>query len=236
MTPAQLASYVRFKTKTDSDSFTDEDMLVLCNLYKDEIANQLNDADENMFGVVVEFDLESGLRKYPLDPDIMSKIRYFEVDFDGNGEYQRLVEYDLNTLEIPTDENSIKAYFAGKDAGYFIHGDEVYILNDSDIEDVTNGLRMWITAFPGDITSMGATTDMSQAPDELHTGFPKTLHELLARRIIIEYKTSQEKPVPLTESEVNYEKDLEKKISILNDKNRDRNVIAQVPSNTGQDY
>lgn len=236
MTPAQMASYIRFKTKTDSDTFTDEDMLVLANLYKDEIANKLNDADENMFGIVIEFDLESGLRKYPLDPDIMSKIRYFECDFDGDGDYDRLKEYDLNSIGISTDESSIKAYFADKQAGFFIHGDEVYILNDSDISDITNGLRMWVTAFPGDIESMGATTDMSQAPDELHTGFPKTLHELLARRIIIEYKTSQEKPIPLTESELNYEKDFKDKLSILTDKNRDREVIADIPYNDGQDY
>lgn len=237
MTPANLASYVRIKTKTNSSSFTDADMLVIANVFKDEIANKINEADEKSFGIVIENDLEVGKRKYQLDPDIMSKITYFEATFDGTN-YEKLVEYDLNTIGITTDETAIKAYMVGKKPGYFIHGDEIYLLNDADIADVENGLRMWIIAFPGDIPSMGATTDMAEAPDELHTGFPRAFHELLARRIIIEYKSAQEKPIPLTENELKYDRDLDDTVQIFTGKNRDRVVVASVPNagNDGQDY
>ena len=212
-------------------------MLVIANLFKDEIANKINSADEDAFGIVVENDLEVEKRNYSLDPDIMSKVKYFEATFDGL-KYKRLVEYNLNTIGITTDNDSIKAYMVGRAPGYFMFGTEVYILTEDDIADVEAGLRMWISAFPADIASMGSTTDMSENPDETSTGFPRTFHELLARRIIIEYKSSQEKPIPLTEHELKYDVDLDKTVGIYSNRNLDRVVIASTPNrdNDGQDY
>ena len=237
MTPTALAAYVRLKTKTDSVSFTDADLLVIANVHKDEISNKINDANEDAFGLVIENDLEVLKRNYALDPDIMSKIKFFEASFDGVN-YKRLVEYNLNTIGITTDNEAIKAYMSGKQPGYFMFGSELYILNDEDIADVTNGLRMWISTFPADLDTLTSDTDISENPSETELGFPRAFHELLARRIIIDYKSSQEKPIPLQESELTYDADLRKTIGIFSARNLDRVIVASVPNrdNNGQDF
>lgn len=210
-------------------------MLVVANIFKDEIANRINDANEDEFGVVVENDLEVQKRNYTLDPSLMSKIKYFEASFDGVS-YERLVEYDLNALGIATSEEAITEFMADKAPGYFLFGSELYILSADAIADIDAGLRMWIIAFPADIASMGSTTDMAVNPSSTEVGFPRSFHELLARRIIIEYKNSREKPIPLTEKEQHYDLDLQTTLNTMSNKNLDRTIEATVPEDNGQDY
>ena len=57
---------------------------------------------------------------------------------------------------------------------------------------------------------LSSTEDMSADPSTTSHGMPREAHEIWARSVIIEYKNSKEKPIPLTEKELNYENDLQK--------------------------
>ena len=50
-----------------------------------------------------------------------------------------------------------------------------------------------------------------------------------ATKVIIEYKTSKERPIPLTEREQNVQIELDTAINSLKNQNLDRAVIATVP-------
>ena len=88
---------------------------------------------------------------------------------------------------------------------------------------------------------MDSATDMSVDPSTTTHGIPKELHELWARGVVIDYKESREKPIPLTERELKYEFDKQKAIETLKHGNLDREVIGTLPpasdrGNDGSDY
>ena len=88
---------------------------------------------------------------------------------------------------------------------------------------------------------MDGVTDMSIDPSTTTHGIPRELHELWARGVIIDYKGSREKPIPLSEQELSYRVDLEKAIETLKQGNLDREVIGALPpasdrGNEGFDY
>jgi hypothetical protein len=235
MTYAQFATYVRWKTRTDATTFTNAEILALANLYKDEIAKEIIKSDESYFGYEIYRDLEVNVRNYRFDDDMLGQMQYLEGKLDGTN-YKRLGEYNLNTLGITTSESDILAAMAGKDPGFIIFGGEIIILSDTAIIAVADGLRMWAMLYPADFTSMTATTDISARPTTTSDGFPRQFHELLARRVIIEYKQSQDKPIPLTDTELNYDNDLSTAISSIKSQNKDRVTVPSTPYDDGSQY
>jgi len=77
---------------------------------------------------------------------------------------------------------------------------------------------------------------MSTNPDDYSHGFPRQFHELLARRVSIAYKSSKDRPIPLSEKEQLYEADLMAAINAMKDANLDRSVIPSAPYNDGSQY
>ena len=79
---------------------------------------------------------------------------------------------------------------------------------------------------------------MSENPTLTSFGIPTELHFVWAAKVIIEYKNSKEKPIPLTEREVNVNNDLTLAINSLKGLNLDRSLVATIPdySNNGQNY
>jgi len=77
---------------------------------------------------------------------------------------------------------------------------------------------------------------MSTNPDDYTHGFPRAFHELLARRISIAYKSSKDKPIPLSEKERQFEVDFAQAINSLKDANLDREVIPSEPYDDGSGY
>src|SRR5258708_63523 len=83
MTAAQFANYIRLKTKTNTTTLTDANIILLGNIYKDEIAGKLVDiVDEDYFGVPETTDLVNSQREYPLPPDLPGKIKKVEAVLD----------------------------------------------------------------------------------------------------------------------------------------------------------
>lgn len=239
MTPAKLADYVHYKTRTNSTTLTNADLITIANVVKDRLVMEALEADEDLFLVPTTLDLVADQREYPLHSDILSRIKRVEAKLDGS-DFIKLYEFDLTDHSDPlSTEADITAHFGNTegDAFFDIMRKSIWIYSGT-ITDVTDGLKIWLNTFPSDLTSMVSTTDMSVDPSTTTHGIPRELHYVLAMGMIIEYKESREKPIPLTESEQNYEHEVNKAISKLKRGNYDREVLGSVPiiGSYGQEF
>ena len=236
MTFAQWAKLVRYYTKTNTTTFADADILTLANIFKEDIAGLLaKEVGEDYFGLRFERDLLAGQREYDLPAEVMGRIKYLEASFDDKT-WGRLSETDINTYGKTLDEDTIRANYSGRNAEYDLWDQGIFLLSGEAIIDVTNGLRLWAIIFPADFVDLTSTEDMSTNPDDYTHGFPRQFHELLARRVSIAYKSSKDRPIPLSEKEKLYEVDLATAIQTMKDANLDRSVAPSSPYNDGSQY
>lgn len=237
MTPSKFAAYIRLKTKTNSTTFSDADILTYANIIKDDIAKEITKANEDYFGIELLRNLQSGKRNYSFPTDVLNQIKYVQAMLDINGvTWSVLKEFDINSYNRPTNETSIIESYTGKKPEFDIFGGQLFIYSDSAILNVENGLKLWSIIYPADLSSLSGTDDMSVAPTQTSFGLPRQFHKVWATKVIVEYKTSKEKPIPLTEQELNVDKDLLLAINAIKGGNLDRIITAEVPYNDGQDY
>ena len=241
MTPATWTTYVRLKTRTNSTTFTDADIKVFMETRQLEIAGEILKADEDILLIPQTQNLVKDQREYPFPSDILSSIKRVEAKLDGTAVLV-LHEIDLSNLLKPTDETNITYNFSNlqDEAFYDIKRRALYIYSGSIIA-VTSGLKVWTNTYPAVITNLASTTDMSVDPSTTTHGVPKEMHEIWARGVIIDYKQSREKPIPLTETELRYEFDKNRAVEILKHGDLSRDVIGKLPSaadrgNEGMDY
>lgn len=236
MTYTKFATLIRYYTKTNSTTFTDNNILMLANIFKDDISAEISkEVGEDYFGLRFERDLLAGQREYDLPAEIMGRMKYLQAKLDGKN-WQHLDETDLSIYGKAMDETTIQSIYADRSPEFDIWDQGIYILSGDDIIDVTNGLKLWAIIFPADFTDLSSIEDMSTNPDEYSHGFPRQFHELLARRVSIAYKSSKDKPIPLSEKEKLYEVDLKTAINSLRNTNLDRSVRPSIPYNDGSDY
>ncbi len=235
MTPKHLNDYINLSCGTDDDTFTSADKLILINIYKDDIAKEIAKRNEDIFGIPMTDDLKADQREYPFPDEILNNMKGVEAKLDG-ANWSWLQEFDLNSMKRPTSEADIRNYFTGRSPMFDIFRMSVWIYSGDAIIAVSGGLKLWVIIYPADITDLTSTTDMAVAPSNISHGFPRQFHELLGRRVAIHYKTSQDKPISLSEKEMMYESDLEKALSAISGMNLDRTIVGSVPYNDGQDY
>lgn len=237
MTPVQFAAYIRYKTKTNATTLTDANILLMANIIKDDIAKEITKTNEDYFVITLLRNLVAGQRTYSFPTDVLNAIKYLEAQLDGV-KWKWLNEFDLNSFKKPTNETSILAEFAGKEPQFDISGSQLTLYTDSAIIDVTDGLKLRSIIYPADLTSLAGTNDMAVAPSNISFGMPRQFHMVWATKVIVEYKTSKEKPIPLTERELNVDKDLLLALNALRGGNLDRTIVATVPNagNNGADY
>ena len=232
----KFATLVRYYTKTNSTTFTDADVLTLANIFKDDISGLISkEVGEDYFGLRFERDLLAGQREYDLPAELMSRLKYVQAKLDGTN-WQKLNETDLSAYGKALDEDTIQLTYSERSPEFDLWDQGIYILSGDAIIDVTNGLKIWAIVFPSDFPNLTSTEDMSTNPDDYSHGFPRQFHELLARRVSIAYKSSKDRPIPLSEKEKLYEVDLATAIQTMKDANLDRSVIPTAPSNDGSDY
>ena len=249
--PLKFAAHVRYKTRTNEDTFPDAEMLNYMELRQDEIAQAIIKADEDILLIPQKANLVASsitAREYPLPQDILSRIKRVEAQFDEEN-WIPLTEIDIGQINTPiSSEDDITDVFNNyqlsksnpSGARFDILRKSIYIYSGT-IAAVTNGLRIWCMTWPTPITDLTATADMSQDPSTTTHGIPRAMHRVWAKGVIIDYKEGKEKPIPLTESEQNYDKLMKKAVQALRHGNLDREVIANLPpasdrGNDGADY
>lgn len=235
MTPKQFADYIRLKTRTDATTLPDSELLIYANIIKDEIAKEVTKADEDYFGIELLRNLVAGKRNYLFPSYVLNQIKYTQAKIDGVN-WKKLNEFDINSYERTTDETSILSNFAGLEPAFDIFGGEMTIYSDSAIIDVEDGLKLWAIIYPADLTSLSSTSDMAINPSTTSFGMPTQLHKVWAEKVVIEYKNSQDKPIPLNQREMNIDKAVEDAINSLKGQNIDRVIVPTVPYDDGSDY
>lgn len=232
---AGLCRYYALGDSADTENLTDATLLLLANVAKDDIAKEIAKANEDFFGAVLTRNLEAGRREYAMPDDILNNIKTVEAKLDGSN-ISRLIPFDLNSFKRPTGEMDIRNDFAGKSPAYDIYRRAIQLYTGDAIIDVTGGLILRAIIYPADFTEFSSSTDMAVDPTEFTFGFPRQFHELLARRVSIMYKSGQERPKALTDSERLYDADLARAIAAISNPNLDASVEATVPDNDGSNY
>lgn len=242
MTPVEFAYHVRFMTRTNSTTFTDAEILSLMKIRQDEIAKAILEADEDILLIPQYTDLVLNQREYPLPQDMLSSIKRVEAKLDGTN-FIKLYEFDPTTYgrTINTESDIIEQFFNEEGKAYFDLSRKSLFIYSGAITSVIGGLKILVNTWLEPIGDLSATNDMSQDPSTTTHGIPRELHEIWARGVIIDWKSSREKPIPLSEKEQVYGIDLVKAINSLKPQNLDRNFTGQLPStstigNNGFDY
>lgn len=237
MTPQKLAEYCRYKTRTNATTLPDSELIILANMVKDRLILQALEADEDLFLVPTYQNLVAGQREYPLLSDTLSRIKRVEAKLNGT-DFIKLAEFDLPQHRYPiSTEADITRYFTNEEGRAFfdIMRGSIVIYSGT-ITNVTDGLKIWLNTEVPNITSMTSTTDMSVDPSNTTNGIPKALHHVLAQGMIIEWKESREKPIPLSQTEQNYDLAVRKAVSSLKRANYDRTFMGVVPTEYGEEY
>ena len=219
---------IRYKTKTNADTFRNGDMAPLINVFKDEMCARIVERNPMIFLVPALDDLRGEVREYAVPDDLLNRIHKVELRFTSSDSY--LPASALKDYLGSEQESEIVNNFANSEGefGYIFRRRALYVLSGS-ITTVTNGIRMWHTSYPADITDLTSTTDMEVDPTTTTHGFPRQFHELLARRVGIEWKGSQPKPIPLNETEKNYENDMKNALDGISTSNNSLEVIGELP-------
>jgi len=237
MTPAKLAEYVRLKTRHNSTTLTNADLIILANVVKDKLISRALEADEDLFLVPTYLNLVANQREYPLHSDLLSRIKRVEAKLDGTS-FVKLYEFDLPAYKgVISTEADIVAHFGNgeKEAFFDIMRTAIWIYSGT-ITAVTAGLKIWLNTKVADITSMVSTTDMSEDPTTTTHGIPLPLHKVLGDGMVIEWKDSREKPITLTQREMAHELEIDRAVSTLKRANYDRDIIGLTNYNDGSQY
>lgn len=236
MTPIKFATLVRYYTGTNTTTLTDSEIIMLTNIFKNEICSQVSkEVGEDYFGLRFERDLLADQREYDLPNELMERIKYIQAKLDGTN-WKVLKETDLPSYGKSIDEDTIELTYADRDPEFDLWDQSIYILSGDAIIKVTKGLKLWAIIYPADINSLSGTDDLSVNPTDYTHGIPRPIHEVLARRVSIAYKSSKDKPIPLSEKEKLYEVDLAQAIKNMKDSNLDRSVTPTIPYLDGSDY
>lgn len=234
MTPKELASFVRFKTNTDSTTFPDTEIKMLANIYIDEFATEIAKINEDIFGVPQTTDLLLNTREYPLPTDILNNIKMVEAKLDGS-KFIRLKEFDLNQYQRTTDETTILSYFSNTEghACYDLFRNSLWLYTGA-VTAVVGGLKLWAFSFPAHLTDLTVETDMAVDPSTTSHGMPRQFHRLLATKICIAKKSQGDTPVKLDAEEANFPIDFKKAIEATSGMNLDRANVATPKDRTNE--
>lgn len=243
MTGTEFAQLVREYTRTNSTTLSNATIVLLANVLLDDFAKEIIKADEDYFGVpstrdlVASSDSDPTAREYTLPEDYL-KIKKVEARLDGTN-WLQLKEFDITQYERTTNESEILTQFANEAgrAFYDIFRKSLWIYSGT-ITANSDGLKLWYIAYPAHIAEadLSGSQDLSLDPTSTTAGLPRQFHELWARKISIKWKSNREKPIPLTESELNFDKDFKLALSAIRNPNLDRSQEAQVPYNDGSQY
>lgn len=228
MTGTQLAALIRYKTGTNSTTFTDADMLPLVNTFKDEISAMIVERNAGYFLVPTLFDLvaSSTSREYAFPDDLLNRIHKVELKFSSSS--SRFPAKNIKDYNGSETESEIVKQF-GNDEGQFaytIRRRAIFILSGT-ITAVTDGGQLWYHAYPVNLSNLSGSTDLSVDPSTTTFGFPRQFHELLARRVSMEFKGAQPKPLPLSRQELNYERDLQIQLDAIAHIDNSAEIIGQ---------
>lgn len=242
MIGTNFASYIRYLTKTTSVTLTDAEIVLLANVEKDNLAEEIaTEVDEGYFVMEDTRNLEADIRNYTYPTDFLKSLKYVSAKLDGtNLVYLRETDFGyIESRNIPLLDNThIKSEFSTLSPKYLLKNNELFILSGDDIIAVTDGLHIAAEVYPEDFTTsdLAASTDLSIPSSTTAVRLPRPALKPLAKMVSIAYKTSKDKPLPLTEDERLLPLDKDKLFETLRGRNAVRVITGEVPYNDGSNY
>ncbi len=228
MTGTELSTLIGKKTSTNTTTFTEADRLIYVNIFIKEIASMIVEKNNGMFLVPATFNLVADQREYGLPDDLLNRMHKVTFKFaSGDARFPSTYKKDYHGSET---ESEIVAQFSNAkgDFAHTIRRRAILLLSGT-IINVTGGGRLWYHAYPADLANLTGSTDLSVDPSTTTFGFPRQFHELLARRVSIEYKGSKAKPIPLNRHERNYENDLQTQLVAVASIDNSAEIIGDLP-------
>ena len=242
MTGATFTAYIRYLTKTTASTLTDADILMLANVEQESLAEEIaTEVDEGYFIMEDKRNLEAGIRNYTYPTDFLKSVKYVSAKLDGvKTVYLREVDFgDAEVANYPLMEESyLKDAYSTKPPAYINVGTEIMVLSGDTIIDVTEGLVIQGEVYPEALVAadLVGTTRLSIASGTSAVRLPHAAYKPLAKMVSIAYKTSKDKPLPLTEDEKLLPIDKANLWKKLRGRNAVRVTIGSVPYNDGQQY
>ena len=235
-----FAAYIRKQTKTNSTTLPDADIVTYANVVKDDVAADIvANVDEHYFDMELTRDLEVDIRNYTFANDILKHMSHAEAQLDGSS-WSPLLEADNSQFDNTAilQNASIKTLYTGKTPNFLIRGRELVILSGDDIIAVTDGLKMIAEIYPEDITTamLASADDLSIPSSDTTHSLPRQVHKHWATKVIIAYKESRDKPLPLTKKEQKVDLELDEVYKKLSPRNINRSFVASTPRDDGQSY
>jgi len=235
-----FAEYIREKTKTNSTTLTDAKIVTFANVVKDDLAADIvANVDEAYFQMELTRDLEADIRNYTFANDILKQMSHLEAKLDGT-EWVPLLEADNSQFDDTAilQNSEIKELYSARKPEFLIRGREIVILSGDDIIVVSDGLKMIAEIYPEDITTamLSSSDDLSIPSLDTTHSLPRQVHKHWATKVVIEYKQSRDKPIPLTQQEQRVDLDLQEVFKKLTPRNTNRSFLASTPKDDGQDY
>ena len=225
MTGTELAALIRYKTNTNSTTFTDADMLPLVVTFKDEIASMIVERNAGFFLIPSTFDLVLDRREYGFGDDLLNRVHKMEIKFaSGDSRFPAIYIKDYHGSE--TESEITKAFTnVENEFAYTIRRRAVFILSGS-IVAVTKGGRLWSHIYPAE-PSLSGSTGLEVDPTTKSFGFPRQFHELLARRVSMERNDKNTKP--MTKLELRYDSDLKIQLDAIATIVNQGEIIGELP-------
>jgi hypothetical protein len=220
VTAKGFADLVRYRTKTNTTTLTDADLLLVMNMVKDDIGRDIvENVRENFFVVTQTDSLVADQRNYPIvEQSYIMGVDRVEAKLDGTN-WVKLEPLDTVNFELPLSETMIVNTFSNNQGDCFfeLYRDEVWIYSGT-ITSVTDGLKWRVYTFPADISDATEdTVDLATHASGTAHGVPKSMHSVWIDKVVIFIKTSGDKDVQLTERERNIEYHYEKALNSLRD-------------------
>ncbi|MCP3684653.1 MAG: hypothetical protein GY861_18455 [bacterium] len=230
MTGTEFASYIRQSTNTDSTSFTDAEIIVWANIMKDEMSADMTEAFTDYFQIPYTTSLVADQREYAIPANFI-KVKRLEAKIDGTN-FVKVTPFDISNDDRPLRaETDITSAFSSQRPKYDYFRGSIKIYSGT-ISAVTNGLAGDFIVYPSAITADGAgstldltgSDDLSVNPSTTAAGVPRNFHMLWADGVVIKYKNTRDRPIPLTEGEQMWQQRFAQQISVFKDTNSDEMV------------
>jgi len=191
-------------------------MLPLVNqVLTEELASKIVESDNEMFEVPYTFNLVADQREYAIGDDVLNRVHKVEVKFDDDDDRRR-AEYIKDYRGSETEDQIINNFNNSPGGFSYTIRRRAILLLSGTITAVTDGVRMTSLVFPeplANLTDDGVSMEVD--PSTTTFGFPRQMHELLARRVSIMWKGNQPTPIKLSPDERKYDRDLELQLAAM---------------------
>lgn len=241
-----IVGLARQKSKTNDSTFSDTEVLLYIKAKLPIFQADIEAVNENYNGSIEYRDLiatDEGTyvseattyltREYNLPSDMIPRLGKIYAKLDGTN-WVLLRSYSLQEAGIQEEDN-IKGKFSnvgGTDmgsAGYCIFRGSIFLLTGEIEDTVTSGLKIWTYSFqsvPTEIPTAGSGDDVEF---DVY-GIPETLQEIFAVALSLEWKSNQERPIPLTFMEQSYYTLYTKQLNSLKGLDRSKEIKFERPN------